>query len=165
MQRSVVETIMGGVVLVIAVAFLVYVFGQSGLSSSAGGYDVNAEFDDASGIRAGSEVRISGVKVGTVASQSLDPKSYFAEVRMTIRDGVELPTDTSAKISADGLLGGAYISLSPGGSSDNIQAGGTITSTQGALNIVDLIGRFVFGGAGGGDAAKGGAGAPAGGPG
>ena len=159
MRRSLVETIMGAVVLVIAIGFLVYVFGQSGITSAAGGYEVTAEFDDASGIRAGSEVRISGVKVGAVAAQSLDPKNYFAQVRMTIRDGVELPTDTSAKISADGLLGGAFIALSPGGASDNIAPGGTITSTQGALNIVDLIGRFVFGGAGGGsDAPTAGAG-------
>lgn len=149
MRRNIIETVMGGVVILIAAAFLVFAFNASDFSTSSSGYSVVAEFDNASGLNTGSEVRLSGVPVGTVTERALDEDTFMARVTLSIKDGVELPDDTSAKITGDGLMGSNYVSLSPGGSEDNIQPGGRIQYTQGAMNLMDLIGRFVFGGAGG----------------
>lgn len=146
MQRNIIETIMGGVVLLVAAAFLVFAFSVGGFGGINNGYRVSARFDDATGITAGSEVRMSGVKIGTVATQSLDPKTFDALIVMTIQQGIELPSDSSARIVPDGLLGGNYVELQPGGSLENIADGGSIGRTQGAINVIDLVGRFIFGG-------------------
>lgn len=156
MRRNIIETVMGGVVILIAAAFLVFAFNASDFSTSSSGYRVVAEFDDASGLTAGSEVRMSGVPVGSVVHRELDEQNFLARVTLSIKDTVELPADTSAKITGDGLMGSNYVSLSPGGSEENIEPGGRIQYTQGAMNLMDLIGRFVFGGAGGGAQGDGG---------
>ncbi|WP_421708081.1 outer membrane lipid asymmetry maintenance protein MlaD [Algihabitans sp.] len=145
MKRNIIETVMGGVVLVIAAAFVAFAFNASGLRT-VGGYSVSAVFDDASGISPGADVRMSGVKVGTVTAQELDPNTFFAEVTLSIEDRIQLPDDTSARIVPEGLLGGNYIELQPGGALENLQPGGRIEYTQGAINVVDLLGRFIFGG-------------------
>ncbi len=149
MRRNIIETIMGAVVLVVAAAFIVIAF-SSGEVSRVSGYEVVAEFDDATGVAAGSDVRMAGVKVGSVSSLDLDSKTYFANVTMSIDESVQLPSDTSARILSDGLLGNTYVALEPGGSTDNLADGGRIEYTQGAVNLVDLLGRFVFGAADGG---------------
>lgn len=149
MRRNIIETIMGAVVLVVAAAFIVIAF-SSGEVSRVSGYEVVAEFDDASGVAAGSDVRMAGVKVGSVSSLDLDPETFFANVTMSIDESVQLPADTSARILSDGLLGNTYVALEPGGSLENLQDGGRIEYTQGAVNLVDLLGRFVFGAADGG---------------
>jgi len=143
MQRNLIETVMGGVVLLVAAGFVFLAF-QSGTVSRDGGYQVTAEFDNASGLGPGSEVRMSGVKIGIVTEQSLDPKTYFAVVTMSIDQSVKLPSDTSARVLGDGLLGGNFVSLEPGGEETMIPPGGQITFTQGSINVVDLLGRFIF---------------------
>ncbi len=143
MRRNVIETVMGGVVLIVAAMFVGIAF-QSGTVSAPAGYQVTAEFDDASGLGPGSEVRMSGVKIGTVHSQELDPETYFAVVTLNISESIKLPSDTSARIIADGLLGSNFIALEPGGDDEMIAAGGEITFTQGSINVVDLLGRFIF---------------------
>jgi len=143
MHRNVIETVMGGVVLLVAAGF-VYLAFQSGSVSNGSGYLVTAEFDNASGLTTGSEVRMSGVKVGTVVSQRLDPKTFFAVVTINIADQISLPRDTSARILADGLLGNNYVSLEPGGEEETIAPNGKINFTQGSINVVDLLGRFIF---------------------
>ncbi len=143
MQRNVIETVMGGVVLLVAAGF-VYIAFQSGSVGNGPGYIVTAEFDNASGLTIGSEVRMSGVKVGTVVSQRLDPKTYFAVVTFSISESIKLPTDTSARILADGLLGNNFVALEPGGEEKTIEPGGKISYTQGSINVVDLLGRFIF---------------------
>lgn len=143
MQRNIIETVMGGVVLLVAIAFVVFAFRSSSLRSAAG-YNVIAEFDNAAGLTPGSEVRMSGVKIGSVASQRLDPETYFAVVTLDIEQSVKLPTDTSARIIPDGLLGGNFVALEPGGEEDMIEPGGQINFTQGSINVVDLLGRFIF---------------------
>jgi phospholipid/cholesterol/gamma-HCH transport system substrate-binding protein len=143
MQRNIIETVMGGVVLLVAIAFVVFAFQSSSLRSAAG-YSVIAEFDNAAGLAAGSEVRMSGVKIGTVSSQRLDPETYFAVVSLDIEESIKLPTDTSARIISDGLLGGNFVALEPGGEEEMIQPGGQINFTQGSINVVDLLGRFIF---------------------
>jgi len=143
MRRNVIETVMGGVVLIVAAMFVGIAF-QSGTVSAPAGYQVTAEFDDASGLGPGSEVRMSGVRIGTVHSQELDPDTYFAVVTLNISESIKLPSDTSARIIADGLLGSNFIALEPGGDEEMIPAGGEITFTQGSINVVDLLGRFIF---------------------
>ncbi len=143
MNKNIVETVMGGVVLVVALGFIGFVF-QSTSVERINGYQVIAQFDDASGLIAGTDVRLAGVKVGTVASQHLDTELFTAVITLNVDDSIKLPADTSARIISDGLLGGNYVALEPGGDEENIEPGGEILYTQGAINVVDLLGRFVF---------------------
>ena len=143
MNRNVIETVMGGVVLLVAAGFVVLAF-QSGTVNNRSGYQLSAEFDNASGLAPGAEVRMSGVKIGVVTTQSLDPNTFFAVVTMNIDEEIQLPRDTSARILADGLLGSNFVSLEPGGEIENLSDGDQITFTQGSINVVDLIGRFIF---------------------
>ncbi len=155
MHRNVIETIMGGVVLIIAVVFLTFAYSSSN-AGKISGYVVTAKFNNVSGINPGSDVRLSGIKVGSVVDTSLDPQDYSALVNLSIKDSVKLPTDTSARILSDGLLGSNYLDLQPGADETMLNPGGQISKTQDPINIVDLLGRFVFGGlekkAGGGEA-------------
>lgn len=144
MSRNVVETVLGAVVLLVAAGFLVVAFNQSE-ATTAGGYELNAAFDDTGGLPIGADVRISGIKVGTVLDQQLDPLTYRAKVIFTVREGIEMPRDSSATIASSSLLGGKYLSLTPGGDPELLEEGGTITLTQSSLNLEKLIGQAVFG--------------------
>jgi phospholipid/cholesterol/gamma-HCH transport system substrate-binding protein len=150
LSRNIIETVMGAVVLLVAAVFVVFAFSSSDVQTVSG-YEVSANFDDATGISPGADVRMSGVKVGTVTDQSLDPETFNALVTLSIDDAVQLPMDTSARIVPEGLLGGNYVELQPGGAMENIQPGGSIDYTQGAINVIDLLGRFIFGGTDGGE--------------
>ncbi|WP_085899851.1 outer membrane lipid asymmetry maintenance protein MlaD [Kiloniella majae] len=143
MNRSIVETIIGGLVLLVAVSFGFFAFSSNSGGSSTG-YEVVAEFDNASGLVSGTDVEIAGVKVGTVLRQELDKDTYFAVVTLLIDDDIRLPKGTSARILSDSLLGGNFVSLEPGGEDEYIEAGGSIDDTQGSVNLMDLLGRFVF---------------------
>jgi phospholipid/cholesterol/gamma-HCH transport system substrate-binding protein len=145
MRRNMIETVMGAVVLLVAIAFIVFAFRSASLSNAGrDGYQVTVEFNDASGLATGTDVRMAGVKIGTVVEQRLNPETYFAVVTLGISNTVRLPSDSSARIIPDGLLGGNYVALEPGGSEEYIQDGGRITYAQGSINVVDLLGRFIF---------------------
>ena len=145
MRRNMIETVMGAVVLMVAVAFVVFAFRSTSLSNAGSdGYHVLVDFDDASGLTTGTDVRMAGVKIGTVVAQRLNPTTYFAEVTLGISDTVKLPSDSSARIIPDGLLGGNYVALEPGGADDYIADGGKVIYSQGSINVVDLLGRFIF---------------------
>jgi phospholipid/cholesterol/gamma-HCH transport system substrate-binding protein len=144
MGSNIVETLIGTLVLVVAGFFLTYAYQTADLNGSGSGYSVQAQFDRVDGLVVGADVRMSGIKIGTVTDQALDPQTYQANVTLTIDEAIELPEDTSAKISSDGLLGGSYISLEPGGSMDLIEAGGEITLTQGSIDLMGLIGQAIF---------------------
>ena len=109
------ETLMGFVVLAFAGAFLAYALGVTGGGRSGGSYEVSAKFGEAGGIQAGAKVTVSGVKVGSVISVAIDPKNYMAVVRLSVDNAVKLPSDSTAKITSDGLLGGNHITIAPGG--------------------------------------------------
>jgi phospholipid/cholesterol/gamma-HCH transport system substrate-binding protein len=154
MSRNVIETVMGGVVLVIAALFLVFAYTTAQVRATSG-YQVTAEFDRVEGIREGTDVRISGIKVGSVVAQTLDPKTYLAIVRMSIDPGIKLPTDTVAQIASSGLLGDKYMSLVPGAEEDTIPPGGKIARTQSPMSLENLIGQYIFSQGGAkGDAGK-----------
>lgn len=153
MQRSVVETIIGAVVLAVAGLFLYFTY-SSGYQRVEG-YDVMAKFNRVDGLSLGSDVRLSGIVVGKVVKEQIDPATYLAIIHLRIDSKIKLPLDTAAKITADGLLGSNYVALEPGGDDKMIADGGEITATQDPVNIVDLVGRFIFGGPGTGKSSGG----------
>jgi len=143
MRGNVIETVMGAVVLLAAALFLVFAYKSSQLRTVAG-YQVSADFARIDGIRQGSDVRISGIKIGSVVAEELDPKTFLADVRMSIDPSVKLPDDTVAEIISAGLLGDKYMSLVPGGSDKVIPPGGKITYTQSSVSLENLIGQMMF---------------------
>lgn len=143
MGRNLVETLMGGVVLVVAAAFLFFAYQTAGMRNVEG-YEVKANFDRVDGLLEGSDVRMSGIKIGTVTHQTLDPKTYLAVVTMSIDRKVKLPLDSSAQVASDGLLGDKYLTLIAGAEEDMIKPGGRIEHTQGSVDIVSLVGRLIF---------------------
>jgi len=145
MASNAAETLIGAVVLAVAGGFLVYAAGTADVRV-AGGYEVIAKFRKAEGIDVGGDVRIAGVKVGSVSGMSLDPKTYFAEVTMVVDDKVKVPDDSLAKITAASLLGGSYIAIDPGASDQMLEPGGELTFTQSSVSLGDLIGKFIHGG-------------------
>src|SRR4051812_7456210 len=143
-NNNAVETLIGAVVVVIAVAFLAFAYS----STSAGGfsgYPLEARFSSADGITAGTDVRLHGIKIGSVSSVDLDPKTYLAVVHLNIRSQVPIPDDSAIKVTSSGLLGNAYLSVQPGGSLKNLASGGQILNTQGSVDIMGLIGRAIYG--------------------
>jgi phospholipid/cholesterol/gamma-HCH transport system substrate-binding protein len=143
MRGNVIETVMGAVVLVVAALFLVFAYKTSQLRAVSG-YQVTADFTRVDGIRQGSDVRMSGIKIGSVVAEELDPKTFLANVRMSIDPSVQLPEDTVAEIISAGLLGDKYMSLVPGGSDKVIPPGGKITYTQSSVSLENLIGQMMF---------------------
>jgi phospholipid/cholesterol/gamma-HCH transport system substrate-binding protein len=142
-RRNFAEVLVGAVVLLVAAGFLAYAISHSGRGPSSG-YQLYAKFDHIGGLTVGSDVRMAGVKVGSVDTTALDPKTYQALVGFTVADDVKLPKDSSAMIASESLLGGNYLSLSPGGDEATLQPGQTVTITQGAVNIEELLGKFIF---------------------
>jgi phospholipid/cholesterol/gamma-HCH transport system substrate-binding protein len=155
MQNSIVETLIGAVVIAVAVIFLVFAYTSSGVGPVSGGYNVVARFNRADGVNVGTDVRLSGIKVGTVSKLALDPKSYNAVLTLALQNSVKLPDDSSVRITSDGLLGNQYLSIEPGGSMDMIKPGGQIEYTQGSIDLIGLLGKFAFSPGGGGGSTPG----------
>jgi phospholipid/cholesterol/gamma-HCH transport system substrate-binding protein len=145
MKGNVVETITGAIVIAVAVLFFVFAYRIADVGAAAGGYELDARFSSAAGLVTGADVRVSGIKVGSVVGQKLDPKSFEAIVTLAIAPDVRMPKDSSAQITAEGLLGGSYVSLQPGGAEEMLAAGDTIEYTQGSVDLMSLIGQAVFG--------------------
>ena len=143
MGRNLVETLMGAVVLVVAALFLIFAYSSTNVRSIRG-YDVVAKFERVDGLATGTDVKISGIKVGTLIEQRLDPESYLAVVRLSIDNSIKLPEDTVAQVSSEGLLGGNFLALVPGGSDKMIEPGGEIKYTQAPVNLVQMLGKFIF---------------------
>lgn len=144
MKNNLVETFIGAVVIAVAVVFFTYAYKTAGVGASSGGYSITARFERIDGISTGSDIRMSGIKVGTVTGQKLDPTSYEAVVTMTVSPDVVLPDDSTAKITSEGLLGGNYISLEAGGSEKQIASGGEISNTQSSVDLLSLLGQAIF---------------------
>jgi len=146
MGESRIDAVLGAVVLAAALAFVVYAGQVAGWGPVRGAYELTASFRSAEGVRVGSDVRIGGVKVGTVAGMTLDPVSFRADLRLSLRPDLVLPDDTLAVIASEGLLGGAFIELMPGGSPFDLAPGDRIEQTQSAVSLVTLLMRAVTGG-------------------
>lgn len=144
--ENVAETLVGALVLATAIGFVVYTAQGTDVAVGGGEYEVSANFRKADGLTIGGDVRISGIKIGTVTSLSLDPQTYSAKVSFSIRDDIEIPTDSSARIATEGLLGGAFVSIEPGANDEMLGAGDSLTYTQGSIDILDLVGKAISGG-------------------
>ncbi len=142
-QRNISELVAGAVVLVVAAGFLTYAVANTGRSATSG-YLLNASFERIDGLSPGADVQLAGVKIGRIVAASIDPKTYQAQIRFSVRDDVRLPTDSSAEIDSDGLLGGKVLSLVPGGADTMLGDGGRITITQSAVSLEQLLGKFIF---------------------
>ncbi|GHC57515.1 outer membrane lipid asymmetry maintenance protein MlaD [Neogemmobacter tilapiae] len=144
MAENTTEVVAGGLVLAVALGFLAYAGQVSGFTGGAGGgYPLTASFRSVDGISVGTDVRLAGVKVGTITKLELNPQTYFADATISMRDDIALPDDSAILISSEGLLGGNYVEVLPGGSLTNLEPGAEIEDTQGSVSLVSLLMKFV----------------------
>ena len=144
MKGNVLESVIGAVVLVVAVLFVYFAY-VSGGEKIKEGYVLTARFDDVSGLARGADIKLNGIKVGIVKSLSLD-KDYQAKVELLLRDGVRIPVDSSVAISTDGIMGNKYIAISAGFSEEKLKSNEEIEFTRSAVNLEKLIDKFAVGG-------------------
>lgn len=145
MASSAAETVIGGVVLAAAVGFLAYAANTAGVSAPADGYTVTANFRSAEGIGLGTDVRLAGVKIGSVTALELNPTTFRAETALNVRNDIQLPDDSQVVIASEGLLGGNFVEIVPGGSEFNVEDGGELLDTQGSVSLITLLLKFVSG--------------------
>jgi len=142
-KENIIEALIGAGVLALAIWFVTFAYDRTQRGGVSDGYTISARFPNTSGVSVGTDVRVSGLKVGTVASETLDTATYQAVLKLTIDNKVKLPLDTSAAITSEGILGGNYISLAPGGDPEMLREGDEITDTQGAVDMMGLIGSVI----------------------
>lgn len=143
MKNNLIETVMGGVVLLIAIFFLTFAYMSSGYKNGEG-VPYWAQFDRIDGLFVGSDVRMSGVKVGTIKKVDINPQTYLAVVHFTSAPDIALPKDSSAEILSDGLMGNKYLALIPGGEEENLPENAEIKHTQSAISLEGMIGQLIF---------------------
>ena len=143
MNKIQVETIMGFVVIFVAAFFLYFAYQDSDLQVVKG-YDINARFLKVGGLNVGSDVRINGIKVGTVIAQNLDPEDYVADVKLSISSNIQLPKDSVVSVVSDGLVGNKFIKIEPGKSKEFLQNGDTVANTKDFKTLEDMVGEIIF---------------------
>ena len=146
-QNNIAVTLLGAVVVAVALGFLAFTYLRTG-SGSLSGYEVLARLPKVDGLGIGTDVRVSGIKVGSVSDLVLDPNNYLVTVHMHVRSDIKLPTDSSMMITSSGILGSSYLSITPGGDDKMIAPGGYIENTQAAnaTDLMSLAGRVMGGG-------------------
>ena len=145
MSHNTTEVLVGGAVLVAAVAFAVYAGQATGLSSGGSGYPLTASFRSLEGVTVGTDVRLAGVKIGTVTGVELNAETYRADTVFSVAEGVLIPDDSAVIVSSEGLLGGNFVEIMPGGSPFYFDPGAEIEDTQGAVSLISLLLKFVAG--------------------
>ena len=140
------EIVAGAAILAVAVGFALYAVQGSGMVGAAESYPLTASFRSVEGVTVGTDVRLAGVKVGTVTALSLNSETYFADAVISMRKDVAVPTDSSILISSEGLLGGTFVEVQPGGALEMLEPGGEIEDTQGAVSLITLLMKFAGGG-------------------
>ena len=144
-SRNLAETVVGAIVLGIALIFAVLLWRVSDVGFGTGQYTVDAKFRSAEGITVGTDVRLAGVKIGSVSNLSLDPQTFQAIARLSIKPEYQMPDDSAAIISSEGLLGGSFVEILPGGSYELMEDGSEFSETQGAVSFISLLMKFVTG--------------------
>jgi len=139
------ETLIGAVVVAIAAGFLFYAGQSAGLSGGGDYYDLNAKFTSAEGLNIGGEVHLAGVQVGTITKLELDTTTYQAVATFTVRADIAVPDDSEAKVASEGLLGGNFLEITPGGSPFMLEAGQEVEYTQGSVSLLNLLMKFASG--------------------
>jgi len=145
MAENTTEVLVGTGVLAVAIGFLIYAAGASSLTSSGDSYPLTASFRSIEGISVGTDVRMAGVKIGSVTGMELNPETFRAEAAFDIDDTIVIPDDSAISVTSEGLLGGNFIEIIPGGSPFNIDPGGEIEDTQSAVSLITLLLKFVSG--------------------
>jgi len=143
MQRNTLETIMGAVVLLAAIGFVSLGYEAANIKGDDG-YILEAEFGSTGGLSTGDDVRISGIKVGRIVRQDLDPVTYSARIVMALDPQITIPADSGARITAASLLGGNYLELMPGADEEMLEPGDIIYDTRDPVSLTDLLGKAVF---------------------
>ena len=143
MQRNMLETVMGAIVLFAAVAFVSLAYEAANIRGTDG-YELEAEFGATGGLSVGDDVRIAGIKVGRISRQELDPVTYAARIVMSLDEKIRIPADSSARITAASLLGGNQLELIPGADEEMMQPGEVIYDTRDPVSLTDLLGKAVF---------------------
>ena len=143
-QNNVAETLIGAMVIAVAVGFLAFAYLRTG-SGSLSGYEINARLPKADGLSVGTDVRLAGIKIGTVTDLTLDPKNYLVTVHMSVRNDIKLPVDSSVLVTQAGFLGGQYLSITPGGDDKMMAAGAFFENAQGSIDVMGLVNRFTGG--------------------
>ncbi|SDN38632.1 phospholipid/cholesterol/gamma-HCH transport system substrate-binding protein [Lutimaribacter pacificus] len=146
MSHSTTEILVGGAVLAAAIGFVVYTGQTTGFATTATGYPLTASFRSIEGVNVGTDVRLAGVKIGTVTDIALNPQTFRADTTFTVSDGIEIPDDSAVVVSSEGLLGGNFVEIMPGGSPFNLEPGTEIEDTQSSVSLVSLLLKFVSGG-------------------
>lgn len=140
------EVALGAIVLAAAAVFVVFALRSTGAAlSDAPGYDLHASFRSAEGVRPGTEVRLAGVKIGTVTALDLNPQDFRAQLTLSVNDGLELPLDSTIQVASEGILGGTFVEILPGGDLDNLQPGDSFQDTQSAVSLITLLLRAFTG--------------------
>lgn len=140
------EILAGAAILAVAAGFALYAVQGSGMVGTAESYPLTASFRSVEGVTVGTDVRLAGVKVGTVTALTLNPETYFADAVISMRKDVAVPTDSTILISSEGLLGGTFVEVQPGGALEMVEPGGEIEDTQGAVSLITLLMKFAGGG-------------------
>ena len=150
MRRNAVETVLGAVVLLVAGMFVYFAYNVAQVKA-IDGYNINASFFKIGGLTTGSDVRINGIKVGTVTNARLDPETFDAVIEMSIKPDIKLPTDTIAAIGSEGIVGGKYVRITPGSAKETISDNGSISETKDFRSLEDQVGEIIFLATGGSD--------------
>ena len=146
MSENRLEIAVGGVVLALAVGFAAFLAQSTGLSGSSSSYPISASFRSAEGISVGTDIRLAGVKIGTISDLKLNCETYRAESILSVRNDVRIPDDSALTVASEGLLGGSFIEVIPGASLDYLEAGDEIIDTQGSVSLIQLLLKFVSNG-------------------
>lgn len=141
-REHLVEAAVGLLVVLVAGWFIFFAWQRTG-GEMGDTFRVTALFAAANGVSVGTDVRVAGLKVGTVTAQRLDPQTYQAELTLALDRGIRIPSDSSAAITAEGLLGGTYIALLPGGAPTPLKQGDSILDTQGSVDMMGLVGSLI----------------------
>jgi phospholipid/cholesterol/gamma-HCH transport system substrate-binding protein len=141
-RDSVAETVIGAVVVAAAIGFVFYASQSTGRQAATSSYELTARFRSVEGVLVGTDVRLAGIRVGSVTALELDPLTYEAKAAFTVRSDLEIPEDSDVKITSEGLLGGSFLEITPGASEFMLAAGDEVENTQSAVSLLNLLMRF-----------------------
>jgi phospholipid/cholesterol/gamma-HCH transport system substrate-binding protein len=143
-QNNPAETVIGAIVVAVIVILLAFGYSRNG-SGAASGYELDARLPKVDGLGVGTDVRLAGIKIGTVSELTLDPRTYLVTVHMNIRDDIKIPADSSLLVTSSGILGSSYLSITPGGDDKMLAAGSYFDNVQGSIDLMNLVGRIAGG--------------------
>ncbi len=144
MNKNLIETLVGLLVIGVATYFLYFSYSSTNMAIDSNGYNINAKFEKVDGINIGNDVRVSGIKIGKITEMKLDPASFQAILTFRIKSNIKIPTDSTAQVTSSGLLGEKYIGIIPGSETEYLANNGTIEFTQSSINLENLIGKMIF---------------------